>query len=150
SVDKWSFRAALKADLILAGGRVYTLGRRGLRPATHLAAGGGIVLAVGGEEVLRLRGSGTRVIRLNGGAVLPGFNDAHAHVVYHGLTTFGVALGGCRNIAQIQARLRRGAAGLQPHEWLQGMGYRAQELQERRPPTRAELDEVAGRRPCFI
>ena len=132
------------------GGHIYSLGRMGLRPATHLAAAGGIVLAVGGDEVLGLRGSATRVIRLNGGAVLPGFNDAHAHVVYHGLTTFGVALGGCRNIADIQARLRRGAVKLQPSEWLHGMGYRAPELQEGRPPTLAELDEVTGRRPCFV
>ena len=40
-----------------------------------------------------LRGPQTRVIDLGGATVLPGFNDAHAHVVYYGLTRFGADLG---------------------------------------------------------
>jgi len=72
----------MKADLILAGGRIRTLGRSGLRPHSHLAVAGGRVVAVGGAEVMGLRGPRTRVQRLFGAAVLPGFNDAHAHVVY--------------------------------------------------------------------
>jgi predicted amidohydrolase YtcJ len=140
----------LSVDLILAGGRVYTLGRAGLRPHSHLAIAGDRVAAVGGHEVMALRGKRTRVVRLDGAAVLPGFNDAHAHVVYYGLTTFGVDLGDARSIPEIQARLRRGATRLAPGEWLQGMGYRPSELAERRAPTRQELDAAVGDRPSFI
>ena len=45
----------MKADLILAGGRVRTLGRSGLRSSSHIAIAGGLVAAVGGREVLELR-----------------------------------------------------------------------------------------------
>src|SRR5438874_11687224 len=74
--------------MILAGGRIRTLGRAGLNPQSHLAIAGGKVIACGGREVMSLRGPRTRVVDLNGSAVLPGFNDAHAHVVYYGLTRF--------------------------------------------------------------
>ena len=109
-----------------------------------------MVLAVGGPEVMKLRVRGTRVLQLRGGAVLPGFNDAHAHVVYYGLTTFGVDLGGTASIGELQERLRRGAAKLKPGEWLQGMGYRPAELAERRAPSRLELDLAVGERPAFV
>src|SRR5207248_2640346 len=107
----------MKADLILAGGAVRTLGRTGLRPFSHLAVGGGLVLAVGGREVLDLKGSRTRVVDLAGGGVLPGFNDPHAHVVYHALSSYGSDLIGCRTIVELQRRLRRSAERLPAGAW---------------------------------
>jgi predicted amidohydrolase YtcJ len=108
------------------------------------------VLAVGGREVLGLKGTRTRVVDLKGAAVLPGFNDAHAHVVYHGLTRFAADLTGARGIDDILERLQDHAARLKPGEWLQGMGYRTDELTERRQPHRSELDRVTGDHPAFI
>jgi predicted amidohydrolase YtcJ len=140
----------VKADLILARGRVRTLGRGGLAVSTHLAVAGGMVIAAGGTEVMGLRGPRTRVVDLEGGAVLPGFNDAHAHVVYYGLTRFGADLTGARSAADIVTRLREHARGLAVGDWQQGMGYRVSELDERRPPHRLELDKATGRRPAFI
>jgi predicted amidohydrolase YtcJ len=140
----------MEADLILAGGAVRTLGRTGLRPFSHLAVGGGMVLAVGGREVLDLKGRRTRVFDLAGGAVLPGFNDPHAHVVYHALSSYGADLTGCRTIAELQRRVRRQAERLPAGAWLLGRGYSPLELGEARPPHRTELDAVTGERPCFV
>jgi predicted amidohydrolase YtcJ len=140
----------LKADLILARGRIRTLGRTGLAAHSHLAIATGRVTAVGGTEVMALRGPRTRVVDLEGGAVLPGFNDAHAHVVYYGLTRFGADLGGARSVAEILSRLRTHGRALKAGEWQQGMGYRVDELAEKRPPHRLELDRATRRRPAFI
>ena len=140
----------MRADLILAGGRIRTLGRSGLRVHTHLAVAGGLVAAVGGREVLDLTGPSTTVVRLEGGAVLPGFNDPHAHVVYHALSSFGADLTGSRSIAELQRRLRRVEARLPPGAWLLGRGYSELELAERRAPDRGDLDAVTGDRPCFV
>jgi predicted amidohydrolase YtcJ len=138
------------ADLILARGRIRTLGRSGLKLHSHLAIAGGRVVACGGSEVMSLRGPRTRVVNLGGSAVLPGFNDAHAHVVYYGLTRFGADLGGAKSVAEIAERMKLHSRTLSPREWQQGMGYRADELAERRQPHRRELDRVTGRRPAFI
>jgi len=97
-----------------------------------------------------LKGPRTRVVDLRGAAVLPGFNDAHAHVVYYGLTRFGTDLGGSRSVAEIADRLRDHARRLKKGEWLQGMGYRVDELAELRPPHRTELDKATRDRPCYI
>src|SRR6266852_227045 len=113
----------VKADLILARGHIRTLGRSGVAELTHLAIAGGIVVAAGGIEVMGLRGSRTRVLDLGGAHVLPGFNDAHAHVVYYGLTRFGADLGGAVSVAEIVSRLRTHGRTLKPGEWQQGMGY---------------------------
>ena len=140
----------MRASLILTRGRIRTLGRSGLKIHTHLAIAGGRVLAVGGSELMGLRGPLTRVIGLAGASVLPGFNDAHAHVVYYGLTRFGADLGGVRSVREIAERLKAHARTLKPGIWQQGMGYRADELVERRQPHRRELDRGTGRRPAFI
>ena len=140
----------MRAELILARGHVRTLGRAGLTPQSHLAIAGGKVIACGGREVMSLRGPRTRVVDLKGAAVLPGFNDAHAHVVYYGLTRFAADLTGARGIDDILTRLAEHATRLKPGEWLQGMGYRTDELTERRQPHRTELDRVTGDHPAFI
>lgn len=140
----------MRAELILARGHVRTLGRAGLTAQSHLAIAGGKVIACGGREVMSLRGPRTRVVDLKGAAVLPGFNDAHAHVVYYGLTRFAADLTGARGIDDILTRLAEHATRLKPGEWLQGMGYRTDELTERRQPHRTELDRVTGDHPAFI
>jgi predicted amidohydrolase YtcJ len=140
----------VRAELILARGHVRTLGRAGLTPQSHLAIAGGKVIACGGREVMSLRGPRTRVVDLKGAAVMPGFNDAHAHVVYYGLTRFAADLTGARGIDDILTRLAEHATRLKPGEWLQGMGYRTDELTERRQPHRTELDRVTGDHPAFI
>ncbi len=129
---------------------IRTLGRAGLTPHSHLAIAGGKVLACGGPDVMGMRGPKTRVVDLEGSAVLPGFNDAHAHVVYYGLTRFAADLTAARGIDDVLDRLQRHAATLKPGEWQQGMGYRTDELTERRQPHRSELDRVTGDRPAFI
>jgi predicted amidohydrolase YtcJ len=138
------------ADLILARGRIRTLGATGLNPHSHLAIAGAKVIACGRRDVMGLRGPRTRVVDLQGSAVLPGFNDAHAHVVYYGLTRFAADLSGARGVDDILDRLREHARTLKPGEWQQGMGYRTDELTERRQPQRTELDRVTGDRPCYI
>jgi len=97
-----------------------------------------------------LRSPRTKALRLHGAAVLPGFNDAHAHVVYYGLTRFGADLGGTRSVREIADRLREHGRTLRPGEWLQGMGFRSMELAEKRAPHRTELDAATGSRPAFI
>lgn len=60
----------------------------GSRP-TALAVTGGIVSAIGGEEVCELAGPSTRLVNLNGGAVIPGINDAHLHLMGTAMSLFG-------------------------------------------------------------
>jgi predicted amidohydrolase YtcJ len=68
------------ADLILVGGNVFTADS--LRPwAEAVAIRGEKIVAVGtNAEIARTEGPATRRIELGGRTVVPGFNDAHAHL----------------------------------------------------------------------
>src|SRR5688572_20975323 len=67
-------------ELILTGGRIYTLDPA--RPwAEAVAVRGDRIVGVGtSAEMRQAAGSSTRVIDLNGAFVTPGFNDGHVHV----------------------------------------------------------------------
>ena len=66
-------------DLILHNAIVWTVDDDNPR-AEAVAITGDRLVAVGSdEEVLRLRGSQTRVIDLQGNLMVPGFNDNHVH-----------------------------------------------------------------------
>src|SRR5690349_5964061 len=97
------------ADIVLVGGRVYTLDPN--RPwAEGLAIAGERIAAVGTtEEMRKLAGPRTRVVDLKGAFVCPGFNDAHVHVDATGALLVGVNLLDVHSEAPFVERVR-GAA----------------------------------------
>jgi predicted amidohydrolase YtcJ len=96
----------------------------------------------------RLRGESTRVIDLAGKTVLPGFYDSHLHV--RADPPRSVNLGGARSVEEIQERVREKAAELGPGEWVTGWDWAEDDLQEKRRPTRADLDAAAPANPVTL
>ena len=68
------------ADLILLGGTIH-LEADGSRKTDAIAVAEGKVIAVGAADVAKAKGPKTRIVDLQGRAVVPGFIDAHAHLV---------------------------------------------------------------------
>lgn len=72
-------------DLILHNGRFTTLDRAN-PAATAVAIAAGRFVAVGNDaDVMPLAGRATRIIDLDGRAVLPGLIDNHCHLIRGGL-----------------------------------------------------------------
>src|SRR5512134_1639896 len=79
-------------DLIVHNAEVYTADGDGT-VAEAVAIRGNQILRVGDErEIVRLRRPQTQMIDANGATVLPGFNDAHAHILAGGLNAGRVDL----------------------------------------------------------
>src|SRR5690606_20868270 len=79
-------------DLIVLNGRVYTADEDGSF-AEAVAIQGNRILRVGTtRDISRLKRAQTVVVDAKGGAVLPGFNDAHAHLLEGGRALAGVDL----------------------------------------------------------
>lgn len=150
---------AQPADRIWTGGTVLTMNDASMR-AEAIAERDGRIVAVGSEaEVMKLRTPDTRLIDLDGRALLPGFVDAHGHVVMGGLQALSANLlappdGDIVDIASLQQSLRRwmtanqaavGETGL-----VVGFGYDNAQLKELRHPTRDELDAVSTDYPILI
>ena len=122
-------------------------------PADTVAAAGGRIVAVGLEaDLLPSAGPATQVVRLNGRTLLPGFHDAHCHVLGFGLTLAAVTLTGVPSIPALVQRLqtRAVAQGAGPETWIRGRGYNQTLLAEGRHPTRQDLDAVGGGRPFVL
>ncbi|RZU66249.1 hypothetical protein EV379_2601 [Microterricola gilva] len=86
------------AELVFRGGTVLSLDAADTRGTAVAVRHGRIVLVGGDDEVLPLIGRRTRVIELNGRAVIPGINDSHLHAAWLGAmwpnTVFGDIAGG--------------------------------------------------------
>lgn len=81
---------ARAADLMVINATVpEAAGRAGNSGAANVAVSGGRILAIGGQEVLGEVGPGTRIIDADGGALLPGINDAHLHFIASSMVRFG-------------------------------------------------------------
>jgi predicted amidohydrolase YtcJ len=139
-------------ELILCGGRFTTLDHAN-PTASAVAIAGGRFIAVGrDDEVLPLKGSGTRVVDLKGRSVLPGLIDNHLHIIRGGLN-FNMELrwDGVRSLADAMDMLRRQVAVTPAPQWVRVVGgFTEHQFAEKRLPTIAELNAVAPDTPVFL
>ena len=150
---------AQSADRIWSGGPILTMNDAAMR-AEAIAERGGRIVAVGSEaEVMAMRGEATQVIDLAGRALVPGFVDAHGHVVMGGLQALSANLlappdGEVVDIASLQQTLRDWMAAnreaVEAVRLVVGFGYDNAQLAELRHPTRDDLDAVSRDYPVFI
>lgn len=138
-------------DLVLVDGRVFTADSA-WPWAEAVAIAGDRILAVGSSaEVLALAGPSTRRVALEGRLVLPGFNDAHAHLddLNPGVNVpAGSGPAPDPALTEVVGALRAAAARHPDGTWLQvTVGER---IQSDRAARRAALDRVAPRHPVML
>jgi len=150
------------ADVIFSAGAVYTADAQGRRlvqartpstePASAVAVAGGAIVAVGtaGDTRLsELTGPKTERVELRGRALLPGFQDAHVHPAFAGVTMIGCNLIGAATLDEAISRIESYAAAHPEKEWIAGAGWRM-EWFEHGTPSRQRLDQITGGRPAFL
>ena len=148
--------AAEPSDLVLLDATVHTLDARRPR-AEAVAVRGNRVVAVGSSaEVSAHVGSRTRVLRLPGRTVVPGFDDAHAHLLGIGFARLDVDLVGTQTFDEVLGRVARAVKGRPAGEWIRGRGWH-EEKWARPPagavrgfPTHAALSAVSPDNPVVL
>jgi len=131
---------------LLLDGRIHAPENPG---ATAMAVRDGNVLWLGADDAGRARYPSAEVVALDGALVTPAFVDAHVHATSTGLLLSGLDLTSCASLDQCLDAVRRFAAeSAAPVLW--GHGWDETRWPQRRPPTRAELDEAAGGRPVYL
>jgi len=157
---KITFDGNIAPDLILHNGNIITLDRSS-KIFEAVSVRNGRIVAVGtSEALLKDAGPKTRLIDLQGRAVLPGFFDAHPHMDREGLKARGgIPIAGLRSVVDIVNIVRNAAKSAKPGEWiiLMPMGTpphdyvsRPDDLREGRFPNRYDLDAVAPDNPVYI
>lgn len=137
------------ADLALTGGVIYTVDAA-RRFAQALAVRGGRLVAVGSDaDIEPLVGPRTRVLRLEGRMVLPGFQDAHVHPALGGLLEMRCDLHGASSRQACIELVARYASAHPDVEWITGGGWSIDDF-PRGLPERGDLDAVVSERPVFL
>ncbi len=138
----------MKADLILRNARIYTV--EPAQPwAEAVACAAGRILAVGSHaEIMELAGPGTQIIDAGGRLALPGFTDAHVHLLQYAIRRHQVSLFGVNDFDEVRRRVRQAVETAEPGQWVEGWGWdeHAWEVQ----PTREHLDEIAPHTPVAL
>ena len=135
-------------DLIVVNGKVYTGEQNELAEA--VAVRGNTVVRVGSNgEIRRLRRAQTTVIDAKGGAVIPGFNDAHAHLITGGLSLDQVNLAEARTVDDIKDTIRLWSEAHPERTWITGRGWYYQPFNGAMP-TRQMLDALVPDRPAYL
>jgi predicted amidohydrolase YtcJ len=135
--------------LLLTNGRIHTMNPEQVL-ASAVAIRDGRILAVGGDELLELRGDGGEWIDLGGRAVTPGLVDAHVHFQWFALGLQRVDLDGVTTREAALARVADFAAQRPGRSWLQGRGWTVSAWPNHSFPTAAELDSIVPDRPALL
>jgi predicted amidohydrolase YtcJ len=140
----------MQADWIFTGGPILS-GHNGWQPVEAAAVGGGRVIAFGSEEeVLALRGPGTRMVPLEGRALIPGLIDAHLHILGYAMTLDSLAVAGMPSLEAVKQAVASEAARRPAGEWVGGRGWDQDRWAEKREPTRHDLDQVSPNHPVYL
>ena len=139
------------AATLYRGGDILTMAGPKPAYAEALVEKGGRILYVGPlAGAIKAAGGGARQVNLAGRTLLPGFIDAHGHLVLASHTLLNAELIGVKSIPELLGRMKAHAATLPEGVWVEGLGYRAEQLAENRHPTKEELDSVSTSRPVFV
>ncbi len=137
------------ADLVLQGGAVYTLDAARSWAETVAVRGDTIVYVGPDAGAARFIGPDTQVVDLAGRMLLPGFQDAHVHPVWAGVTLLSIALHDLETPEQYVAAVAAYAAAHPDAPWLLGAGWLLSSFPGGIPDRRL-LDAVVPDRPVAI
>lgn len=85
-----------------------------------------------------------------GRVLVPGMIDSHGHVMGLGFAALTLDLTETRSLAEALAKVAAYAKANPDRPWIIGRGWNQELWPERRFPTAAELDAVAGDRPVWL
>ncbi len=141
--------AQAPADLVLSGGAVYTVDpARSWAQAVAVRAGR--IGYVGTEAgVKAFIGPKTRVIKLAGRMLLPGFQDAHVHPISGGVELALCNLNDLPTAAAVLDKVRECVKEMAGKPWIVGGGWVVTQFPDDHPKKHA-LDAIATDKPIYL
>lgn len=140
----------MSADLALINTNIRTMNPK--QPtAQALAITKNKILKVGtNQQIEKLTGKNTKIIRLEGKTVLPGLIDTHIHVADFGRCLMWLDLTAADSIIELQKLLKTKVSQTAAGKWIIGRGWNQNRFKKRRMPTTADLDAAAPENPVIL
>ncbi len=151
-----------EADLILKNGKIYTVAltideiKQGKTSFPILENGavavknGKIIGVSESQNVDEFKGKNTKVVDLEGNVVIPGLMDSHMHATFTGINLLNLDLRGTKSLDELLDKLKTRAATTKKGQWIQGQCWNELDWDDKRLPTREDLDKVAPDHPVFL
>jgi predicted amidohydrolase YtcJ len=138
--------------ILYLNGTIYTMDAALPRAqAMAIDSVSGRIVAVGSDdEVRRVGGQGREIVDLKGRAVLPGFIDAHIHLLDTAYRAHYIDAGACTSEDEVVALVRERAAQTPAGTWIQGGHWDKALWPGQHFPTRASLDTVTPNHPVVL
>ena len=137
-------------DLAILSARIFT-GNVKQPWAEALGIRDNKITAVGTNgQVKKACRRGTQFLDLKGKLVTPGFVDGHTHFVNFGLTLRRVDLRNLTSLFACRKRIQEAVGGFQPGEWIIGRAWNEHFWEEKREPTRFDLDDLTPHNPAMM
>ncbi len=116
------------------------------------ATAGERIVATGTLRELRERYAGAEVVDAGDGVIVPGFNDAHAHlaVAAEDMLHADLSIDAVGSLAELAAVLRAALAHAPPGGWIRGSRYDDAKMAEGRVLTRWDLDAISREHPILV
>src|SRR5699024_2926280 len=140
-------REYMVQDLILKNGEIFTMNEQ-KDVYDSISIKDGRVLELGETKMLeRKADKQTTIIDLNGKTVLPGFIDAHQHMVSFGFNLLHV---NCQldSIEKVIRAIEERARQVKPDEWIIGFGFDEAQFIEERTLTKEDFSHIQN--PVYI
>ncbi len=130
-------------DLILINGNILTMDSASSR-AEAVAVRNGKIIGVGTNDQIRNNFASMRIEDLKGKTVLPGFIDAHLHLLSLGRFLQRLNLKSTRSYQDVVDSVRNRAAMTPKKRWMQGRGWDQNLWPEKDFPTNEKLNSVSA------
>ena len=122
-------------ELVIVNGNIITVDA-GQPRAQAVAVRDGLILAVGSNaEIAALKGPGTESLDLAGATLIPGFIEAHAHLLYLGRSLQELKLAKAATWSEVVAMVARAVKEKPPGEWIIGSGWHQEKWHEAPEPA---------------
>ena len=138
----------MRATRVFCGGHVFD-GRVHLPGHGLLLAGDRVLAVVPEADVAAYVGPGTEVVDLDGGVVMPGFQDAHVHPVQAGIERLRCDLSELERREDYLTAVRAYVEAHPDRPWVLGGGWSMPAFGPTGPQA-ADLDALLGDRPVFL
>ncbi|MDR3176726.1 MAG: amidohydrolase [Desulfovibrio sp.] len=143
---------ARAADTVFMNGQVITVNDVDA-VVSALAVRDGRIVFVGDEAGAADFAAGAgEIVDLGGRSLIPGFTDAHEHLLMRGQNELGLdcRFPGVRSVEDIKAKVAERARITPKGGWIRGWGYDHSKLAEGRHPDRFDLDAAAPEHKVLI
>jgi predicted amidohydrolase YtcJ len=144
------------ADLIVHGGKIYTMNPAQPEVEAVVVNGTKIIFAGTKTEALEHRGDETQMIDLHGKTMTPGLIEGHGHIMGLGYSELNLNLSDVKNYDELVDRVKAAVAKAQPGQWIVGRGWH-QDKWDTKPSktykgfqTHHQLSKISPDNPVFL